>query len=159
MQHNHAPLTFFQQVVTDTGATVLDATSSDRNTVLASFAQSAIELSTCLYELPTGIDRNAKLQFTDPTVPADSPDIPFTTACNAAAASSVDGWNIDNGRIRICGNSCNLLRATVLRVTAASLQSPSLDGGLEAGAGTVDGGVNVPEVPVKATMPCSPSGM
>ncbi len=152
VQHNHSPVTFFQQVGKDTGATVLDATSSDRNAVLASFAQSAIELGTCLYELPRGIDSKAKLTFTDPTVPADYPDIPFNTACNAGSMTTVDGWNLDNGRIRICGKSCDALRGTVLRVTAASLQSPSLDGGAEAGA--ADAGVVVPEIPVKATMPC-----
>jgi hypothetical protein len=160
-QHNHAPVTFFQQVGTATGATVLDATSSNRDAVLASFAQTAIGLGTCVYDLPPGIDSNAKIQFTDPTVPADSPAIPFNSACNAASSSTVDGWNIENNRIRICGSfpnpgmgACNLLRATVLRVTAAALAQSSPDGG----AAALDGGVAVPEVPVKATMPCVSTG-
>jgi hypothetical protein len=141
------PLAFFQQV---TGATVLDATSQNEQVVLGNFAQKAVELGTCLYEVPSGVDSNAKLQFTDPTpmggVDVPNPGISYNAACNATA-TTVDGWAFDNGRIRICGTSCTTLRALVLQATAASLQS-------DAGAGAADGGVHIPDIPVKATMPC-----
>jgi hypothetical protein len=168
-QHNHAPVTFFQQVASapGTATTVLDATSMNQTAVLASFAQSAIELGTCLYELPPGIDSNAKIQFTNPLGPADSPPIPFNATCNAANADTVDGWNVENNRIRICGTtvdpgtgqprSCFALRNTVLQVTAATLMQ-SQDGGVEGGV-PGDGGLAIPpEVPVKATMPCVTTG-
>jgi hypothetical protein len=164
-QHS-PPLPFYNQVATDTGATVLDASQADRNTVLANFANTAIELGTCLYELPPGVDANAKLSFTNPltplgpgqTGPIDFP-IPYAAGCAANAPSTVDGWAIDNGRIRVCGTqppsasapagqSCFRLRAAVLSATAASLQAQ------DAGAVSIDGGVNVPDVPVHATMPC-----
>jgi hypothetical protein len=157
-QHN-PPLAFFQQVGNATGAKVLDATSANRQQVLGSFAQTAVQLGTCLYEKPTGIDSNAKITFTNPlqgpTQGLDLPPVPFAAACNAASAATTDGWNVDGNRIRICGNSCTTLRQLVLLVTAQALQQGETDGGADGGTGNLlDGGVTPPEVPVKATMPC-----
>jgi hypothetical protein len=125
------PLGFFQGV---SGATVLDATSANPEQVLATFAQAASSLGTCLYELPPDIDTSATIAFG----PGNTP-VAFNNQCNALSASTIDGWNIDNHRIRVCGASCTAIRNTILAVTAQAL--------------TMDAAV--PDVAVTAKMTCA----
>jgi hypothetical protein len=130
------PLAFFQGIA---GATTLNATLANPQQVLVSFAQTASAIGTCLYELPPGVDTSAQLKYTNPYGPVDMP-IPYAAACNASAPATVDGWNIEGAkRIRVCGQSCQLIRQTVLGVTAEALMADAS---------------TVPEVPVTATMPC-----
>ncbi|HEX8793471.1 MAG TPA: hypothetical protein VF765_21160 [Polyangiaceae bacterium] len=146
------------------GVDIIDATSpmSQAATVLANFSKTVTQLGTCLYEVPPGVDTNAKVAFTIPVpTPATGGAAPvsvpvpqmganpgsFNPNCNAANATSVDGWNIENGHIRICGPSCTDLQATVEFVTAEALSS-GVDGGLS----------KVPEVPVTVTVPCADAG-
>ncbi len=135
-----SPLSFYSGI---TGATVLDATSTNAEQVLGNFAQTASTLGTCFYDLPPGVDSSATLAFG----PGNT-KIPFAAACNATAPDTVDGWNIDNGRIRVCGigqmgasppRSCTAIRDAVFAATANALQMDAS---------------SVPDIPVTATMPC-----
>lgn len=168
-------LSFYQTVKNDLngkGIDVIDATSpkSQAQQVLANFSKTVTQLGTCLYEVPPGVDTSAKVAFTIPVptpatggaAPVQVPVPPgnnpgaYNPNCNAANATTVDGWNIDNGVIRICGPSCTDLQATVEYVTAEALT-----GGGDGGASVLgqDGGVaNVPEVPVTVTVPCVDGG-
>jgi hypothetical protein len=163
------PLAFFQQVAQDvstagapSAVSVLDATSTQPAVVLANFQQTVASAVTCVYDLPPGIDTTAQLAF---KVPANTPGlnssaiaapvpIPLAAGCTSAnrGSTSVDGWNIDQGHVVICGNSCNNLNATIGAVTAAAVQS---QGGGDGGLPALDGGpIAVPDVPVTATIPC-----
>jgi hypothetical protein len=142
------PLSFFQQVgstLPQGAVRTLDATSSDPATVLAHFAQSVTQIATCLYEPPLRTDPNAVLEvhFTNPLAPLGLGDVlvPRASGCDGAHQSAVDGWNLDTGRIRICGASCDHIRQLILTVTSNALQS----------------GQVAPDVPVTATALCSAS--
>jgi hypothetical protein len=159
-------LSFYDQIASDLttkgaggGVTVLDATPQMMGggvpeQVLVKFSQTVTQLGTCLYDLPPGIDTNAKLGFTIPIpippIAASAPTpfpVPFATNCNVANQGSASGWNVEGNHIRICGSFCSDLQRTVEAVTAATLAS-SPDGGLS----------SIPEVPVTATVPCVDGG-
>jgi hypothetical protein len=125
------PLGFFQGVA---GATVLDATSAMPEQVLANFTQAASSLGTCLYDLPPDVDTSAAIAFG----PGNTA-IPFNSQCNSLSAGTVDGWNIDSQRIRVCGASCTAIRNTILAVTAQALTTDAA----------------VPDVAVTAKMTCA----
>jgi hypothetical protein len=137
-QHTTA-VSFFNGI---TGATTLDATSMQPAQVLATFANTASALGTCLYEAPPGVDSSATLKF------YGQYPIPYAAACSATAPDSVNGWNLDNGRIRVCGlgqdpttmqpRSCTAIRNAVLALTAQALQMDA----------------SVPDVPVTVEMRC-----
>ena len=150
---------------------VLDATEpkSQIAQILGRFSSTATALGTCLYELPPGIDQNAKLQFTVPvpvgpfpgfaglpTAPTPLP-LQYDATCNASTQDTANGWNIDANHIRVCGasvgNACWQIRAFVQAVSAQTLLSGAADGGTGGGGSPV-----VPEVPVTATMPCVDGG-
>lgn len=138
-------LAFYQTVASTpgTGAQALDATSSDPKTAIGNFGKVAADLGTCLYEVPAGVTAAASVAFLDfsPILlgqPPQSRPVPANAGCSAKNPS-VDGWNIDGSRVRICGASCDALKASVLAATAAAQQG--------------DGGAP-PDVPVTATMPC-----
>ncbi|HEX3770178.1 MAG TPA: hypothetical protein VHV30_04910 [Polyangiaceae bacterium] len=148
-------LTFFQQLQADLpGAVVtLDATQAMTSqqaaqTAAANFAKLVTELGTCLYDyaLPSGGDAGVDLSqvgvsFTLPGQ-ASSTVVPRAPACSAASQGAVDGWNIDNGRLRICGASCTTLRNGILAEAAVAAQ------------------MNVPaqDIPVNASILCSGMG-
>jgi hypothetical protein len=128
---HHPPFGFFQGVA---GATVLDATVANPEQVLTTFTNASSSLGTCLYELPPDVDTSAKVAFG----PGNTA-IPFNSMCNSLSASTIDGWNIENNRIRVCGASCTAIRNTILGVTAQAL--------------TMDAAV--PDVAVTAKMTCA----
>jgi len=145
--------------VTGTGVTVLNATSTLQS-VFASFQATLASVATCLYDLPAGIDTTASLSFVVPpgnslnpgTTPLAVP-VAQSSGCSGPA-STANGWNIDKGRIRLCGNACQELQTAIGAVAAAALGG---DAGTDAGLGSADGGTPViPDVPVNVTMPCSP---
>jgi hypothetical protein len=77
--------------------------------------------------------------------------------CNAGNQSSPtsSGWNIDNGRIVLCGTACSGIQGIIGLSVAASL-APTGDAGTDAGLTTVDGGpLGIPDIPVTASMPCT----
>jgi hypothetical protein len=164
------PTAFFQGVqqaaAGDGGAggpvSVLDATSADPATVLANFEQTITSAVTCVYDLPQGIDTTATLTFTvPPNVPPNTTSSPvpvpvaLATGCKAATRSNPgnDGWNIDGNHIVMCGSPCQNLQSTIEAATAVALASAG-DAGLPADGGAVQ----VPDVPVNVTMPCTGSG-
>jgi hypothetical protein len=124
-------LTFFQQVQADLpqAVQVLDATQAMTNmqaaqTEAANFSKLVTQLGTCIYDyvLPTGTDiSTVGLSFTIPG--RATTVVPRAPACSAANQSAVDGWNVDSGRLRICGASCNNLRNGILASAAAALQA------------------------------------
>jgi hypothetical protein len=123
-------LTFFNRVQADLpqAVQVLDATQTGTmqaaQTAAANFAKLVTQLGTCVYDdaLPTGTDlSHVELKY---SVPGRADTIvPLAGACNASTQNGVDGWNLDNGRLRICGSSCTNLRQAILASAAAALQS------------------------------------
>jgi hypothetical protein len=63
--------------------------------------------------------------------------VPQNGQCNAANASTVDGWSIDGDRVRICGPSCANIRTSL---SEASLIAAT--------------GQPVPYLPISATQGC-----
>jgi hypothetical protein len=147
--HDTAPLTFFQKVKADLPQAVqlIDATQTSSQQAAqkaaATFAQLVTQLGTCLYDyaLPPGMDPT-KVQVAY-TVPGQTQPkvVPASAGCTAATQDTIDGWNIDNGRLRICGTSCSDLRSTILAAAGAAMQT----------------GQPAPDVPVTATILCSGS--
>ncbi len=139
-------LTFFKKVQADLpqAVQVLDATQTTSQqaaqTVAANFSKLVTQLGTCLYDyaLPKGTDpTKVAVAYTVPgkTQPTI---VPSSSLCTAATQNTIDGWNIDNGRLRICGTSCTNLRNTILAAAGAALQS----------------GQPAADVPVTATVLC-----
>ena len=162
-QQPQPQLDFYNGVVSQSGgaAQVVDATSTQPVQVLGSFQGSLASVASCLYELPAGVDTTASLTFSvPPNTPGLNPNafpVPVSVAsspgCNAANSTTANGWNIDNGHIRLCGTACQNLQQTIGAVALGALQGQS-DGGAEAGAPAGDGGIPaVPDVPVDVTMP------
>jgi hypothetical protein len=165
-QQSSSVLSFYNGVASASAgaASVIDATSADPALVVGQFASTLTSLAACLYALPAGVDTTAQLTF---TVPANTPILNPTSdpvafpiaqspTCTAATSATGSGWNIDNGRIRLCGTSCQQIEQTLTAVAAAALQSFAGDagGGLPADAGVPV----VPAVPVEVTMPCAATG-
>jgi len=145
-----------KQDLNGNGVDVIDATSpsSMAQVVLSNFSKTVTKLGTCLYELPPGVDTSGKMAFTIPipvpnvTTSAPVPvPVPQDSSCTAATQTTANGWNIENGHIRICGAPCTDLQLSVEGVTAVTL-SKSPDGGL----------ASIPEVPVTVTVPCTDAG-
>ncbi len=103
----------------------------------AAFNAVVSDLGSCLYEKPANIDVGAVISYTDPLT-FQSTNVAFSTACNEAAQNTATGWNIDAGRVRICGKACTDLR-TVLSNAANFALSMSLP---------------APNIPVTATQLC-----
>ncbi len=140
-------LTFFKKIQADLpqAVQVLDATQTTSQqaaqTVAANFSKLVTQLGTCLYDyaLPAGTDpTKVAVAYTIPgkTQPTI---VPSSAGCTAATQNTIDGWNIDNGRLRICGASCTNLRNTILAAAGAALQS----------------GQPAADIPVTATLLCS----
>jgi uncharacterized membrane protein YgcG len=142
-------LTFFKKIQTDLpqAVQVLDATQTNTmmaaQTAAANFAKIVTQLGTCVYDygLPANADpTKVEVAF---TVPGHAQTVvPLASACAAATQDTVNGWNLDNGRLRICGSSCNDLRQGILAASAAALAI----------------GQPAPDLPVTATILCSGSG-
>jgi hypothetical protein len=142
-------LTFFDKVQADLpqAVQVIDATQSSTNmqaaqTAAANFSKLVTQLGTCVYDysLPATTDPS-KVEVAYTLAGQAQTLIPANANCSLANQSSVDGWAVDSGRLRICGKSCNDLRNGVLASAAAALQS-----------GTPD-----QDVPVTATVVCQGS--
>ena len=126
-------LTFFQNVQADLPQAVqtLDATQTSSmqaaQTAAANFSKVVTQLGTCLYDygLPPSTDPS-KVEVAY-TVPGPGPDDRSRRrpGCTAATQNTINGWNVDNGRLRICGSSCNNLRQGVLASSAAALRAAS----------------------------------
>ncbi len=136
-------LAFYQGVQSDLpqAVQVLDATQPDPDAVALNFANLVTQLGTCLYDydsLPTGTSPTSVLvQY---TLPEQSPvTIPFNANCSPANQSAVDGWNLDNGRLRVCGNSCDQLRNGIVAASGAAAQQM----------------LAAPNIPVTATIVCA----
>ncbi len=142
-------LTFFDKVRADLpqAVQVLDATQTSSmqaaETAAANFSKLVTQLGTCVYdyELPAGADpSHLEVQFTAPG--QSGTVVPSARACTAATQTSVDGWNFDDGRLRICGNSCSNLRQAILASAAVALKNDQ----------------PAQSIPVSATVLCSGTG-
>ena len=142
-------LTFFKKIQSDLpqAVQVLDATQTNTmmaaQTAAANFAKIVTQLGTCVYDygVPANTDpTKVEVAFTVPGNPQTI--VPPSSACTAATQGTVNGWNLDNGRLRICGSPCNNLRQGILGASAAALQT----------------GQPAPDIPVTATILCSGSG-
>jgi hypothetical protein len=140
-------LAFYQKVQADLpqAVQVLDATQTDSmaaaETAAANFSKLVTQLGTCLYDyaLPAGADpATVEISYANPLSQTDT-FIPAAQGCTAAAQSSVDGWSVDGGRLRVCGASCDNLRQTILAASGAALQAMQ----------------PAPDVPLMATVLCS----
>jgi hypothetical protein len=133
------PLAFYSSLQADLPqmVTTIDATlpSTQAQEVLKNFSQAAEPLGTCLYEPVAGV---GQVDYSDPSHPGSPIAIAPNAACNAAGQDTVDGWSIDNGRVRICGQPCTDLQNTVLAASAAARENQ----------------VPVPDVSVTGTIRC-----
>ena len=142
-------LTFFKKVQADLPQAVqlLDATQTNSmqaaQTAAANFSKLVTQLGTCVYDygLPANTDvTKLEVAFTVPGKPQTV--VPSSSACTAATQGLVNGWNLDNGRLRICGSSCDDLRQGILAAAGAALMS----------------GQPTPDIPVTATILCDGRG-
>ena len=141
-------LTFFSKIRADLPQAVqlLDATQTGTmqaaQTAAANFSKLVTQLGTCVYDygLPAGTDAShLEVKY---SAPGQSETIvPSAAACTAATQNAVDGWNLDNGRLRICGSSCTNLRQAILASAAVALQNNEA----------------AQDIPVTATILCSGS--
>jgi hypothetical protein len=133
------PLDFYKSLQADLPqmVTTIDATlpSTQAEQVLKNFSQAAEALGTCLYEPVSGI---AEVDYADPSQPGTPISIDPNAACSEATQNTVNGWSLDQGRIRICGQACTDLQNAVLVASAAAQASQS----------------PVPEVAVTGTILC-----
>ncbi len=122
-------LTFFNKVRADLpqAVQVLDAsqtgTMQAAQTAAANFSKLVTQLGTCVYDygLPAGTDpSHVEVKY---SVLGQDTIVPAAAACSAATQNAVDGWNLDGGRLRICGNSCANLRQAILASAAVALQN------------------------------------
>ncbi len=146
---NGAPagaLTFFKKVQADLpqAVQVLDATQTSdmqaAQTAAANFSKLVTQLGTCLYDygLPPGTDpATVEIAYTVPG--RGETFVPSAPGCTAATQTSSNGWNIDGGRLRICGQSCDDLRTGILGAAAVALKNNQ----------------TAQDVPVTATILCS----
>lgn len=96
------------------GAKVISAESADTTAsqlaVVAGLSDLIGHLGACVYEKPGNFDTSAvKLSFKPPT--GGNVEVPFASTCVEGA--SANGWNVNGDVIRICGSSCDALRAAV----------------------------------------------
>ena len=117
-------------VATNGGTQIFDARNTPAEGAIA-FNTIVNDLGSCLYEKPANIDVSATVSYSDPLNPQNPAiAVKFNGACNEANASSVDGWNIDSGRVRICGTACADLRTVLTNATnyaqLNSLPPPSI---------------------------------
>lgn len=163
--NGQATKTFFDGVASKVSnasvVDVVDATSSDSNKVFSQFQSKIGGAVTCAYDLPPGIDTTATLTLMVPpntpgfppsTVPLPVP-IPQASGCSLATKNgSVSGWNVDNGRIVVCGTACTEVQAAIGAAISTAYQKSGVltDAGINFDGGNID----VPDVPVAATMPC-----
>ncbi len=168
---DQAPQTgFYSKVQQDTGGTsgpvtIVNATSTDPTQVLEAFQAALTSAVTCVYDAPQGMDTAATLTYSVPPGVAGNPQSfavpqmisPLNTACNQSTvgSTSVNGWNLVNGRIVVCGNQCASLQAVLAAAAAGALG----DGGLSLDAGLPDGGIHVPDIPVEIEEPCPDAGL
>jgi hypothetical protein len=133
------PLAFYSSLQADLPqmVTTIDATlpSTQAQQVLKNFSQAAEPLGTCLYEPVAGV---GLVDYSDPSHPGSPIAIAPNAVCNAAGQDTVDGWSIDDGRVRICGQPCTDLQNTVLAASAAAR----------------DNQVPVPDISVTGTIRC-----
>jgi hypothetical protein len=125
------------QMVTVINAT-LPMADGGAQEVLANFAKGVEPLATCLYETIPGASIT-ELGYTDPTNPQNLISIPASAQCTSAQAT-VDGWGLDNGRVRVCGPSCVNVQNAILAAEALQEQtgvpsSVTVDGTLSCGGG------------------------
>jgi hypothetical protein len=142
-------LTFFNKVRADLPqeVQVLDATQTSTTqaaqTAAGNFAKLVTQLATCVYDyaLPAGADPS-QLEVTFSVPGRGQAVVPASSSCSAATQSEVDGWSLESGRLRICGNSCSDLRQAILAAAATALESnqPAQD------------------IPVTATILCDGNG-
>jgi hypothetical protein len=141
-------LAYYKAIQSDLpqAVTVLDATNTSTMTsaqnVAANFSKIVTQLGTCLYDygLPSN-DSLDQLQvaYTIPGQPKTI--IPADPNCNEANQGTVSGWNIDSGRVRICGQACSNLQSGILGAAAAALQE----------------NLPAPDIAVTATLLCAPA--
>jgi hypothetical protein len=147
------PVDYYQAIP---GAQVIDAVTGDGGAGAAAvkFAQTVVAFGSCVYDLPPGIDDSGALRLTVEIPIAATMNqapaavaVPHEPSCNAANAQSANGWNIDNGRIRVCGSQCNDIQQAVL--AQAFAEAAGVDGGARDAGGTPT------PVQVAVTMACA----
>ena len=106
-QQGHDP--FLDAIATSrAGAGAFGDASFDTKDFRPALLGVVANLATCLYDLPPEIDTSIDLATTKVSyfdvLGSKRVDVSFNPACSDAQA--VDGWNVDRGRVRICGKSC-----------------------------------------------------
>lgn len=123
------------------GTELFDATSNPDVGALA-LATIVTDLGSCVYDQPEGMSlasakQSTTLSYFDP-VTQTKVVVPYDAACSDSSTGG-SGWNLDSeGRVRVCGASCDSLRSTIKTsaIAAAQLSLPH------------------PMIPIYANPPC-----
>jgi hypothetical protein len=112
-----------------------NASAGSSAPVVAAEALSTVvaDMGSCVYEVPSGIDSAATLQFPDPVTRTI---LTVTNADSCANDSSTTPlWVFDNQHIRVCQNTCQRLVTAIQADEAATAQSNAANNTLNAAAG------------------------
>ena len=125
-------LTFFKKVQADLpqAVQVLDATQDQRHAGGADRGGELLEARDPARHVPLRLraaagDRSGegRDRVHDPRQDGADASSRLAPGCTAATQTTTSGWNIDNGRLRICGAACTNLRTGSSGRPAAALQS------------------------------------
>jgi len=101
------------RVLSDAGGTTVFDGVSDQAAGAQAMQEILTELGTCLYQpqtlAPDALPADARVSYLDATY--GQVDIEHNPACRDGA--DVPGWNLDDGRVRVCGADCAALRDQV----------------------------------------------
>jgi hypothetical protein len=120
-----------------TGTRFFDA-RTDASVGGEAFNSIVSDLGSCLYEKPSTTTTATIISYTNPLT-QQTTTVPFDSTCSQANETTAAGWNIDAGRIRICGSPCDTLRSALSDSANAALAM----------------NLSAPSIPVTATQLCS----
>ena len=138
-QNGHDPFVDAISIARAGGGPFGDATF-DEDGMRSAVASFVAEVGACLYDLPKEIDttgdlRAVKVSYFDLLASART-DLDFDPTCGPQPGG--DGWNVDAGRLRICGPKCDVLRFILHESAVYAMKR----------------GFVPPDIPVKWAPPC-----
>lgn len=116
--------------------------SGDIPSVKTGVAQWVADIAACSYDLPAdpafASEPQVELSYFD-LLRSARVDIPRNIDCRRK--NDVDGWNIDEGAVRICGKPCRDLRILIGQALVYAVENP-------------DRTIALPDIPMKWSRPC-----
>lgn len=137
--HDRDPLVDAVALARSGGAPFFD-TTGDIQQLYQALAGTTVDLTTCLYEASEELTSAANpvsfhIDYFDP-FHSRRVSIPFDPACRKDAPAN--GWNFDDGRVRLCGKACDDLRFSMAATTHYAIEHD----------------LDPIDIPVRAVRPC-----